>query len=888
VIGTRPPLLPIRLLEGALGSRAEAVVGDLVEEWSDLRSARGARRADAWLWLQAVIVAARLGRSRLRGRRDATPTRREDGMIEVLKSDVRYGARMLGRSPAFAAVAVLTLALGIGANTAIFSIVNTLLVQPLPLPESERLVTLGGRNAQNREIYFSYPAFQHVRSVPSLEVVSAFVPQSVNLTGRAEPTRVRGGFVSDDFFRFLRVEPAIGRGFVPGQDDVEGASRVCVVQHETWQGLLGADPGVLGKSLVLNNESFTIVGVMPPGFRFPFDEVEVWMPFRTWPPYRSSLAGSGVVSRTNPLVAPLARLRPGATPQQASAELATMLAAYGAQFPEAPEKSGEVRPLREAVVGDARLPLLVLMAAVALVLLIACANVANLMLARAATRQRELATRVALGAGRGRLVRQLLTETGLLWMAGCAAGLVAGHWGLRVLTAAAPQGLPGGLVARLDGTVVAYALGLTALTAVLFGLVPALRFSRPDVIEALKEGGRSDAGSAVRTRVRGALVVSQVALAMVLLVGAGLLLRSLDALTRVSPGFEAGNLLTMEYRLPANKYPQGPQQWEFHRQVVERVRALPGVRSATVVRALPFSGNGSRLYYDVPDKPAPPDNLPRAWFNAAETDSFTTMGIPLLRGRGFDARDTADSPPVVVVSQRMVDLSWPGQDPIGKKLRVMATPPLTAEVVGVVGDIKHSALDEPDLPYVYAVQSQQPHIFNTLVARTEGDPMDLAAAVRGAVWSVDRDQPVWKIRTQESLVEASTGFQRFVSRLLAVYSVLALTLAAVGIYGLMAYSVAQRTREIGLRMALGAHARDVLGLMLRDGLRLTALGVALGLPAAFGLTRLMRSMLFGTSPADPATFAAVAVLLLVVAGAASYVPAWRATRVDPLVALHHD
>jgi putative ABC transport system permease protein len=809
-------------------------------------------------------------------------------MMEVLRNDVRFGLRMLAKAPAFTAVAVLTLALGIGANTAIFSIVNVLLVKPLPLPESERLVMLWARNAQNREIYFSYPAFREAQAMKSFEVVSAFVPQSVNLTGRDEPTRVRGGFVTDDFFRFLRVEPALGRGFAPGRDDAEGAERVCVLQHETWQNLLGGDPAVLGRTLVLNNEVFTVVGVMPAGFRFPFDEIEVWMPYHTWPPYRTVAAQGGITSRTNALVSPIARLRPGATREQASAELAALLAGAAARHPEAPEKSGEVWPLRRALVDDARLPLLVLMGAVALVLLIACANVANLMLARAAARGRELATRVALGAGRGRLVRQLLTETGVLWTAGCALGLLAGYWGLEALIATSPAALPGGLEARLDGTVVGYAIALTGGTAVLFGLIPALRLSRPDLVETLKEGGRGDAGAAVRTRVRATLVVSQVALAMILLVGAGLLLRSLDALNRVSPGFEAKNLLTMEYRLPANKYPQGPQQWEFHRQVVERVRALPGVRSATVLRALPFSGNGSTLYSDVPDKPAPPDNLPRARFNTVEEGSFRTMGIPVLRGRGIDARDTADAPLVAVVSQRMVDHNWPGQDPIGKTIRVMGTPPVTAQVVGVVGDIKHSSLEEPDLPFVYAAQAQQPNIFNTLVVRTEGDPMALAPAVRGAVWSVDRDQPVWKIRTQESLVEASTGFRRFVSRLLLVYAGLALLLAAIGIYGLMAYAVTQRTREIGLRMALGAHGRDVLGLMLRDGLRLTALGVGVGLPAAFALTRLMRSMLFGTSPADPATFAAVAVLLMLVAGAASYLPAWRATRVDPLVALHHD
>jgi putative ABC transport system permease protein len=886
-VSARPPRLPIRLLERTLGrERAEAIVGDLVEEWGERVTSAGRVRALAWLWLMAVTLGPRV--HLLRARKEPGTDRREgDGMLEVLWADVRFGARMLAKSPAFTLVSVLTLALGLGANTTIFSVVNALLVRPLPLPESDRLMALSARNAQGRTTYFSHPAYQELAGLQSFEATTAFVPQSVNLTGRQEPTRVRGGFVGDNFFDVLRVKPAMGRGFVAGHDDVEGAPRVCILQHGTWQGLLGGDPEVLGRSLVLNNQAFTVVGVMPPGFRFPFDETEVWMPFHEWPPYRSLLAQGQAASRSSPLVAPIARLKPGASREQAAAELQVLLTALAGRFPETVERAPEVQPIRDVLVGDARLPLLVLLGAVALVLLIACANVANLMLARAATRRRVWATRAALGAGRARLVRQALTEAGLLWAMGCGLGLVLGYWGLDLLMAAAPQGLPGGHQARLDPTVLGYALALTALTACLFGLVPALRHSRPDVMETLKAGGRSEPGGG-GTRLRSTLVVSQVAMALVLLVGAGLLVRSLRALSHVEPGFAAENLLTMEYRLPANKYPEGPQQWEFHRQVVERVRALPGVRSASVLRALPFSGNGSTLSYDLPEKPAPADNLPRARFNAADAYSFATMGIPLLRGRAFDDRDVADAPPVVVVSQRMAETSWPGEDPIGRKVKFVATPPVVAEVIGVVGDIKQFALDEAALPFVYASQAQQPNIFNTLVVRTDGDPMAMAGTVRAALWSIDRDQPVWKIRTQESLVEGSTGFKRFISQVLGAYAALALTLAAVGIYGLMAYSVAQRTREIGVRMALGAHAHDVLGLMLRDGLRLTAIGVAVGLPLAYLLSRAIRSLLFGTGTADPLTFGGVAALLLAVAALASYLPARRATRVDPLVALRYD
>ncbi|MGH9818137.1 MAG: ABC transporter permease, partial [Candidatus Acidiferrales bacterium] len=415
----------------------------------------------------------------------------------------------------------------------------------------------------------------------------------VNLTGRDEPQRVRGGFVSDNFFKLVGVEPAIGRGFTPGVDDEEGAERVCIVQHETWQGLFGGDPNFLGKTLVLNNEPFTVVGIMPPGFRFPFDEIEVWMPHHTWPVFRNVAAQGGLTNRASGLVGGVGRMKPGVTLEQAETEFKTIMARLSKQFPEGGERSAALSLLKSDVIAQVQQPILVLLGAVAFVLLIACANVANLMLARAAARQRELATRAALGAGRKRLVSQLLTETSLLWLAGGAAGLLIGWWGLQLLLAAAPDDLPGGIIARLDASVFAFALGVTALTGLLFGMIPALRFSSPNVTEALKEGGRGASAAGHRTRLRAALVVVQVALTLVLLAGSGLMLRSFQRLLDVDVGFRAENLLTMEYRLPQNKYPEGPQQWETHSRIIEQVRRVPGVRAAALVRGLPFSGNGA-------------------------------------------------------------------------------------------------------------------------------------------------------------------------------------------------------------------------------------------------------------------------------------------------------
>jgi len=810
--------------------------------------------------------------------------------MESLFRNARFGARVLARTPAFTVVAVLTLALGIGANAAIFSVVNALLIRPLPLPDSDRLVFVTGVDKDGRQQYLSLPDFEDVRRQARLvEGLTAFVPQSVNLTGRAEPQRVRGGFVSDNFFDLIGVRPAVGRGFAAGVDDAEAAARVCVVQHETWQGLFGGDKALLGRTIVLNNEPFTVIGIMPQGFRFPFDEVEVWMPHHTWPVYRDQLSQGAVAQRSNGLVGPLARMRPGVRLEAARAELEAIAARLAAEYPEGGEKRGvAVRPLRDVVVSDVKQMVLVLLGAVGFVLLIAAANVANLMLARAAARGRELATRAALGAGRGRLVGELLTEAGLVWLAGGLGGLLLGWAGLQALVAGAPQELPGGIVPRLDAAVFGFTLAVTALTGALFGIIPALRFSSPDVASALHGGGRAGIEGGGRTRLRATLVVGQMALTLVLLVGAGLLVRSFARLAKVDVGFRSEGLLTLEYRLPQNKYPEGRQQWEVHRRIVERVREVPGVRQATLVRALPFSGNGGTAELEIVGQPAP-EKPPRARANTADPAYFETMGIPLLRGRVFTDQDASGTPPVVVVSRKLAERHWPGADPVGRQVRFLGRkPPLVAEVIGVVGDTKQYGLDESDLGFVYGAQAQNPHIFNTLAVRTAGEPMQLATAVRAAVWSVDPEQPVWKVRTQQSLVERSKGTPRFLAQLMGGYAALALLLAAVGLYGVTSYSVTQRTREIGLRMALGAETADVLRIVLRRGLLLACLGLALGMAGALALGRVVQSLLFATSPADAVTLVAVAFLLLAVALVASYLPARRATRVDPTVALRYE
>ncbi len=883
-----PPRFALGWLEATVPRHLlESVMGDLEEEWRG-RATVSPRRAAFWYCRHAATLALRLGwfdLAQQRPQRDGYPPRKGDSLMETLWNDARYGARMLSRTPGFTLVAILTLALGIGANTAIFSVVNALLIKPLPLPDSERLVSLGGLDARGRPGYVSFPDFEDLQKQSRrFEGFSAMVPQSVNLTGAREPQRVRGGFVSDNFFTLIGVDPASGRGFNPG-DDALSAERVCILQHEAWQNVFGGDPQIVGQSIVLNNAPFTVIGILPRGFRFPFDEIEVWMPHHTWPVFS---AADNYLNRSNGLVAPVGKLKPGVSLAEGRAELDTIAARLAEQYPAAGAGRGlRARPLRDVVVSNTRQMVLVLMGAVAFVLLIACANVANLMLARASARQTEIATRAALGAGRGRLVKQMLTETALLWAGGGILGTMLGYLGLRALLAWSPGPLPGGIVPTLDWAVLAFTFAVASVTGIAFGAFAALRFSRPNLSSTLKEGGRSGDGKA-RSRIGGALVVAQVALTLVMLVGSGLMFRSFQKLTRVDVGFNSDHLLTLEYRLPANKYPDGAQQWEVHRQIVDRVRAVPGVKAASVVRAVPFGGNGSNATFEIPGMPPPAEGeTSRVVMNFADQYYFETMGIPLLRGRTFNEQDGPTTPPVIVINRRMAERYWPNQDPLGRAITFPdPKTPITATIVGVVGDVTHYGLDDADRLQAYAYQAQQPYIFNSLVVRTEGDPMAMAGAVRSAVWSVDPEQPMWKIYTMDYMLNRSLGQPRFLMRLMTVYSALALLLAAVGLYGVMAYSVSQRAMEIGVRMALGAQSRDVMSLVLGRGLRLTLAGLILGLGASLALGSSVRSLLYGVQAGDPVALVGAAVVLSAVALLASYLPARRATRANPVTVLH--
>lgn len=797
--------------------------------------------------------------------------------MEHLLTDLRYGARILLKNPSFTFIAVATLALGIGANTAIFSLVNAVLLRPLPYDHSEQLVMVYTRTKGEARNSVAWPDLRDWQSQSqSFTELAAFVPQSVNLTGRSEPGRVIGGFISANFFDLLRARPALGRTFAKGEDEA-GAEKVAVVNYTIWRDRFGSDPNLIGQTLTLNGQLYTVVGIMPEGFRSPYSEVDLWMPIQTHPNFSADRKATGLEV--------MGRLKTGVTLQQAQAEMETIAARLAQQYPATNTDRGvNVLGLQSMLVERVQSNLLVLFAAVGFVLLIACANVANLMLSRAVTRQREMALRAALGATRSRIIRQILTESLMLSLLGGAIGLLIGKWGMDALATNSAVNLPPGVTVQFDPFVFAFALGISILTGALFGLFPALRLSQPDLNSTLKEGGRASGGQQ-GNRIRDVLVVAQVAIAMMLLIGAGLMIRTFANLIGTDPGFDAQNLLTLEYRVPRNKYPDAAQQWRFHEQVIANINALPGVKSAAAVFTMPHGAWLDASEFALPDRDTPPNGqFPKAQINRTDANYFDTMGIKLLKGRVFNGQDQMNTQPVVVINQTMARRYWPNEEPIGKQVNVLS-PKVTATVVGVVADVKQNALDELPDPQIYLSFAQNPNIFASLVIRTNGEAMNFSNAVRNAIWAVDKDQPVWKVRTMEWMLERSISARRLLMQLLAALSALAMILAAVGIYGVLSYAVSQQTRDIGIRLALGAQPGDILRMILKHGLALALLGVAAGLAGSLAITRLISGMLYGVTATDPLTFGIIALLLMQIALLACYLPARRATKVDPMVAL---
>jgi putative ABC transport system permease protein len=811
--------------------------------------------------------------------------------METLLKDFRYGVRSLLKRPGFTAIAVITLALGIGANTAIFSLVNAVLLRGLPFTDPDRLVMIWEdasfagfpRNTPAPANYVDWKTQNTVFADMAAQDIRSF-----NLTGDGEPEKIEAFGVTANFFPLLGVKPTLGRWFTV-EEDAPGAGRVVVLNYNLWQQRYGGEQNIIGRQLLLSGEKYTVVGVMPAGFQFLDSKVGIWVPI--------AFTAEQLTHRNRHYLSVVARLKPGVTVAQANAEVQTIQQRISRDHPdEAGRINAYAKPLRDEVAGDVRRPLLVLSVAVAFVLLIACANIANLLLSRAASRRREMAVRAALGASRIRIVRQLLIEGLLMSAAGALGGLILAWWSFAFLQRLIPDGLALSTKLNLDPQVLGFTLLVTLLTTVLFGLVPAFQVSKIDLNLALKQGGGRSGLNAGGNRLRSAMVVAEVALALVLLVGAGLLIQTFLKLRDQYASLHSENVLTLRTVLPANKYGEAGQRANFYKQVLERVQSLPGVVSAGYATSIPLAWKGGTSGF-VPEGRSNEQMTGGVSYDAnhrqVTADYLKTMGIALLRGRSFSDADNEQSIKVAIINETMAREYWPGEDPLGKRF-TMDDPGEKATwvtIVGIAADVRQMGVDEPAKAEMYFPyqQGQEPfYMPRDLTVRTSVEPLGLVAAVRNEIHQVDPEQPISNVRSMDQMLGEETASRRLGMTLLTIFAGLALLLASIGIYGVLAYFVVQHTQEIGVRMALGAQRRNILGLVLKKGMTLALLGIVIGLGIALALTRLMTSLLYGVTATDPVTYAGIALLLTTVAFFACYLPARRATKVDPLVALTYE